>query len=117
MQHTRTKGQRPRMTAAEREAMQQEALGRARACRSAANMIAVIAEFTERGIPASEIIPGENVLTFNAWKALGRHVKRGEKGVRVCTMRPVKDDAGEVAGKAFTTAYVFHVSQTAEIVK
>jgi antirestriction protein ArdC len=113
----KTQTQRPRMTAQEREAMQLEALGRARNCRSAGNMIAVITEFVDRGIPASEITPGENVLTFNAWKALGRHVKRGEKGVKVCTMRPVTDDSGEIAGRAFTSAYVFHVSQTAEIVK
>jgi antirestriction protein ArdC len=58
------------------------------------------------------------VLTFQAWRAVGRHVRRGEDGVRVTTWIDVaetRDDAGNVARKAGRrpwSAVVFHVSQT-----
>ena len=38
-----------------------------------------------KGIPEADIKPRENVFTFDAWRALGRSVKRGEHGVRVVT--------------------------------
>ena len=41
--------------------------------------------FLTKGIAEADIKPRENVFTFNAWKALGRSVKRGEHGVRVMT--------------------------------
>jgi antirestriction protein ArdC len=49
------------------------------------NYPAIFAGFIEKGIPEYDIKPRENVFTFNAWKALGRSVKRGEHGVKVVT--------------------------------
>jgi antirestriction protein ArdC len=103
-------------------AEQQEALNRAQSCRSLVNMATVIQGFAARGIPADEIKPGENCLTYNAWLALGRHVKRGEHGVKVATMAPcTKQQRDETTGETSTvhykrpwTATVFHISQTEE---
>jgi antirestriction protein ArdC len=99
--------------------MQAEALARAVQGQSLANYPAIIAGFMERGIPANEILPRENVFTFQAWKKLGRHVKKGEKGVRVATLREmskrVRNDDGQLEDKLYTvpwSATVFHVSQT-----
>ena len=39
--------------------------------------------FAAKGIPPESILPRVNVLTFWAWKALGRSVRNGEHGVRV----------------------------------
>ena len=100
--------------------MQQEALQRARSCRSLGNMATVIREFSARGIPASEIVPGENVLTFHAWRALGRTVRKGQHGVKVTTWverskEKLDAETGErkIEGyKMPRAATVFHVSQT-----
>ncbi len=54
---------------------QLESLERARNGRSTCNELSVIVEFAARGIPESEIQPRENVLTYNAWRAVGRQVK------------------------------------------
>jgi len=104
------------MTAQE---MRQEALGRATTGQTMSNYPAIFAGFMERGIPEAEIRPRENVFTFEAWKALGRHVRRGEHGVHVSTWVPVaaKVDAqtGEEirpAGRRPKMAVVFHMSQT-----
>lgn len=86
-----------------------------------ANYPTIIRDFAARGIPVEDIRPRENVFTFNAWKALGRYVKKGEKGVAVVSFVPTsrkERDAstGEtkiVEGSRPVTAYVFHVSQTA----
>lgn len=99
-------------------AMRAEALDRARNGESFANFPAIVAGFMERGIPESEIRPRENVFTYQGWRALGRHVRRGEHGVRVVTYIPIaetRDDAGEItrpAGRRPWSAVVFHVSQT-----
>jgi hypothetical protein len=102
-----------------KQAMQQEALSRATTGQSWTNYPAIFAGFAEKGIPEDEIRPRENVLTFEAWKARGRHVRRGEHGVRVTTWieTPERRDqaTGEVtrrAGRRPWTAVVFHVSQT-----
>jgi len=106
------------MTPAERDEMQRAALARARNCSSAANVIAVTGAFAARGIPESEILPGENVLTFHAWRALGRTVRRGEHGVRVNVVIQTegKQDAAtgeaEPGRKLLRSAHVFHISQT-----
>ena len=50
---------------------------------SLSNFPAIFQGFAAKGIPESEIKPRENVFTFNAWKALGRVVRRGEHGVKV----------------------------------
>ena len=101
-----------------KQAMRAEALDRATTGQSWTNYPAIFAGFTEKGIPEAEILPRENVLTFQAWKAKGRHVRRGEHGVRVTTWIDVaetRDDSGSVvrkAGRRPWSAVVFHVSQT-----
>ncbi len=94
----------------------EEALARIQAGMSN-NDAVVVASFAARGIHPDEIEPRENVLTFKAWKAKGRHVKRGEKAVRVQVFAVVEHADPETGEKATTktcrSAYVFHVSQTA----
>jgi hypothetical protein len=87
---------------------------------------AVIA-FDAAGYDAATIYPRVTVLTFEAWKAYGRHVTKGAKAVHVPVWKPrrEKTDSGwqvvthtsksgeEKALMVQTTAYLFHVSQTA----
>jgi hypothetical protein len=94
--------------------MQQTALYRAENCRGAANLMTVFVEFQQRGIHIDDIHPGVNVLTFHAWKAKGRTVCKGEKGVQLLTWIPYTDKDGEESIRPKTT-YVFHESQTKEI--
>jgi len=101
--------------------MRQEALTRAVSGQSLTNFPAIFQGFAAKGIPESEIRPRENVFTFNAWKALGRVVRRGEHGVKVttfidCKTKETDSDTGE--RKSFRrpwTTTVFHVSQTEAI--
>ena len=103
--------------------IQAEALSRAASGQSLANVPAIIAGFTAKGIPEAEIKPRENVFTYHAWQALGRQMRRGEHGVRITTFVSFKgkEDKGnpDATGKRrtnrpwFTT--VFHVSQTDSI--
>ena len=70
-----------------------------------------------KGIDPDDIRPRENVFTYHAWRALGRQVRRGEHGVRVCTWIPMtrKDPAtGESTpiGARPKGSTVFHVTQT-----
>jgi hypothetical protein len=115
------------MTATERQQMQDEALSRATSGTSWANFPAIFAGFVAKGIPESDIRPRENVLTYEAWRALGRQVRRGEHGVKVTTFVPMDKKTGEVdpdtgeekrvkLGRRAWTAVVFHVSQTDPIV-
>lgn len=60
---------------------------------------AIIAGFAAKGIDPDTVKPRENVLTFGAWRALGRMVRKGEHGVKIGT-----------PGEWQTT--VFHISQT-----
>src|SRR5580765_6400431 len=105
------------------EQVQQEALSRAASGQSLANWPAILHGFTAKGIPESEILPRENVFTYQVWRALGRQVRRGEHGVKVVTF--VSIDRGEPeqstdvgaakrkpAGRRPWTATVFHESQT-----
>jgi len=96
----------------------QEALTRAVSGQSLTNFPAIFQGFAAKGIPESEIKPRENVFTFDAWKALGRVVRRGEHGVKVvtfidCRSKELDQDTGErkVIRRPWTTT-VFHVSQT-----
>lgn len=112
------------MTSAE---IAEQALCRARGSQATSNIMAVIVGFVEKGIPAEDINPRENVLTFWAWKALGRRVKKGEHGVRLTTWIPIAAketttdrETGEKTTDKVTrrrprTAVVFHVSQTEPI--
>ncbi len=97
--------------------IQSEALNRAQQGQSVANYAAIYEGFAAKGIAADQIAPRENVLTFHAWKALGRSVRKGEHGVKVFTFVPMtKKDAttGESVsiGRKARTTTVFHISQT-----
>lgn len=94
---------------------QTDALARATQGASFLNYPAIIQGFIEKGIAPADITPRVNVFTFNAWKAKGRSVKKGEKGVRVVTFveRAKQLDNGESIVSRFpSTTVVFHVSQT-----
>jgi hypothetical protein len=101
--------------------IQQEALSRARGNLSTSNYAAIIAGFVDKGIAPDDITPRVNVLTFHAWKAIGRVVKKGEKGIKVTTWIPInekRDASGKVTRKGGArprTATVFHISQTKPI--
>lgn len=98
--------------------LQQEALGRARGGQSVVNYAAIFDGFKEMGIQEDDIRPRENILTFHAWKALGRTVKKGEHGVKVMTWisGKRKDANGDEKGFRFPRrSTVFHVSQTQEV--
>jgi hypothetical protein len=95
-----------------------ESLKRAVSGQSFSNFPAIFAGFVAKGIPESEIKPRENVFTFEAWKALGRVVRRGEHGVKVATFierqsKETDPDTGErkIIRRPWTTT-VFHISQT-----
>jgi antirestriction factor ArdC-like protein len=98
--------------------LRQEALTRAISGQSLGNFPAIFQGFAARGIPESEIRPRENVFTYQAWKALGRQVRRGEHGVKIatfidCQSKEIDRDTGErkVIRRPWTTT-VFHISQT-----
>jgi hypothetical protein len=109
---------------ATKEQIQQEALSRAASGQSLANWPAILAGFAAKGIPETDIRPRENVFTYHAWRALGRQVRRGEHGVKVCTYvsgeceereRDAQSGEERTAKRSFRrpwTATVFHVSQT-----
>src|ERR1700723_3615694 len=67
-----------------------ESLKRAVTGQSLTNFPAIFQGFAAKGIAENEIKPRENVFTFDAWKALGRVVRRGEHGVRVGRMTESK---------------------------
>ena len=101
------------MNRTERES---EALGRARGFQSTMNYAGIIHGFMAKGIPADQIVPRENVLTYDAWRAAGRQVRKGEHGVKCVTFIPSKKrdrETGEerVSRRPWATT-VFHVSQT-----
>lgn len=91
--------------------MQKQALTRAVTGQSLMNYTAIIEGFLAKGIPEPEILPRENVFGFNAWKALGRFVRKGEHGVRICTFVPKEQKDGTTKTYPHWTT-VFHVSQT-----
>jgi hypothetical protein len=100
--------------------LQAEALSHAVSGQSLSNYPTIFTGFAAKGIPEADIKPRENVFTFNAWKALGRSVKKGEHGVKVVTFidcTPRSEDGGDGGDRPkgyrrpWTTT-VFHVSQT-----
>jgi hypothetical protein len=98
---------------------QVEALSRAVNGLSLGNYPAIFAGFAAKGIPESEVRPRENVFTYQAWRALGRQVRRGEHGVKVVTfIEYSKEDKATGEKQSFRrpwTTTVFHVSQTDSI--
>jgi len=99
-----------------KEEVRQEALNRAVSGQSYSNFPAIFQGFAAKGIPESEIKPRENVFTYEAWKALGRVVRRGEHGVKVVTFIECSKEDKETGEKqSFRRPWrttVFHVSQT-----
>ena len=99
-----------------REQERAEALTRAVSGQTMSNYPAIFQGFIAKGIPESEIRPRENVFTFDAWKALGRYVRKGEHGVKVMTFIECSKENKETGEKdSFRrpwTTTVFHVSQT-----
>lgn len=122
---SKTRTRRPRLG---RKQIETEALRNALAERSVANYEAIFEGFAEKGIPMEDVVPRENVFTYNAWRALGRQVRKGEHGVPVVTWITSKakggegaeqegqgggEQSGESAGFKFSrTVTVFHISQT-----
>jgi hypothetical protein len=105
-----------------REQERAEALTRAVSGQTMSNYPAIFQGFIAKGIPESEIRPRENVFTFDAWKALGRYVRKGEHGVKVMTFIECskKDETDAETGEKKTfhrpwSTTVFHVSQTEAI--
>jgi hypothetical protein len=98
-----------------RTELQAAALARATQGQSMANYAAIFTGFIAKGISEADILPRENVLTYNAWKAKGRQVRKGEKGVKVFTFIVV-DDGDDNSHKMARATTVFHVSQTDEVV-
>jgi hypothetical protein len=96
--------------------LQQKALENAVTGESVANYQAIFDGFTEKGIAPADILPRVNVFTFNAWKALGRVVKKDEHGVRVVTVIPYMKKDPETGERKPATkpkaTTVFHISQT-----
>ncbi len=93
-----------------------EALTRALSGQSVVNYAQIYRGFMARGIPESEIKPRDNVFTYDAWRALGRQVRRGEHGVSVftfieCTKKDEKTGEEKTYRRPWRTR-VFHVSQT-----
>ena len=101
--------------------LQAEALTRATCGLSTANYTTIVHGFMAKGIAPDEIIPRENVLTYHAWRALGRQVRKGEHGVRVLTFVPTGKEKADAAGTEGRknrsgvrpwSSTVFHISQT-----
>lgn len=102
-----------------------DAVRRIREQESQGNYPSVYEGFIAKGLAREEIQPRVNVLTFNAWKALGRIVKKGEHGVRICTIIPLPDksEVDPVSGAVRVLARsrrrivtVFHISQTEKLI-
>jgi hypothetical protein len=70
-----------------------------------------------------DVQPRVNCLTYNAWKAAGRSVKKGEKGLGVTVWIPCKDKEAKPDPKTGEarksmrpkTTYIFHIDQTQPI--
>lgn len=108
----RIKYRRQSLKQVERVAIQAAALGRAREGRTCTNDLLIIAAYAAKGIDAH---PRLDVFTFNAWKALHRHVRKGEHGVHVATYahkETIKPDGTMEEDSFPVSAVVFHVSQT-----
>ena len=104
------------LTHSSKAEVRREALMRAVSGQTMSNYPAIFQGFIAKGIPESEILPRENVFTFEAWKALGRYVRKGEHGVKVVTFIECSKENKETGEKeSFRrpwTTTVFHVSQT-----
>lgn len=100
---------------------QAEALTRALTGQTWSNYPAIFKGLTAKGISENDIQPRENVFTYQAWQALGRQVRKGERGVKILTYIPVDkkakdaDNDDETKVKHYSvprSVSVFHISQT-----
>ena len=99
----------------DKQLQQLESLQRAKNGDSLLNIPNIMRGFTAKGINPSEIIPRENVFTYNAWKALGRQVNKGEHGVKVVTYISATDKDTGLPTNLCRSSTVFHISQTTPI--
>lgn len=97
-------------------------LDRAKNGTSLKNFPIIIAGFVAMGLSESEIKPRNNVFTYQAWRAQGRQVRKGQHGVKIRTFIPVdvkeKDEKTDdvkikTVNKRRNTT-VFHITQTDE---
>ena len=98
------------------------ALDRAHTLVPNSNDAAVVMGFSARGIAVDDIIPRVNVLSFQAWLAMGRVVKKGEHGVKLTTWIPIRPKKGATPAMTDSkppktrcrpkSVSVFHISQT-----
>lgn len=109
---------RKQRNSGERDREEAEALARIQDGTSTANHATIISGFTALGIPAEDIKPRENVLTYAAWRAKGRQVSKGQHGVKVSTViekETTDAGTGETKKESFRRrAVVFHITQTYE---
>lgn len=95
--------------------MWNEALDRAENGQSTMNFEAIYDGFEAMDIDPDDIEPRDNVLTYNAWQAKGRQVRKGQHGVKITVFVPAskREDDGTVRSfKLARNVSVFHVSQT-----
>lgn len=99
--------------------IREEALDRAIHGQSLTNYPTIFDGFIAKGIPEADIRPRENVFTFNAWRAQGRCVRKGEHGVKILTFieatskrEPTDRDSEPRTYRPPWTTTVFHISQT-----
>lgn len=119
-QAQKTRKRRSNAPKLSREEVQQRALANALADKSAANYQTIVEGFMEKGIEPEDITPRVNVFTYNAWRELGRQVRRGESGVRILSMAPARSKGedgessveGEKPRMRPVPAVVFHITQT-----
>lgn len=101
-----------RLTIDEQRVKAIDAYERAQGCSK--NDARVIIECERRGF--SDAQPRRDVLTFGAWPALGRHVAKGERGMKI-TVWISRDKANPKPGESKSVCFpktttVFHISQT-----
>src|SRR5437016_12992662 len=75
---------------------------------SLGNQILALIQANQRGIPLGPL------ASFNRWKELGRHVKRGEKAIELCmpvtckrTVKEEREDGSEAEMEITLTRFVF----------
>jgi antirestriction protein ArdC len=111
---------RRRLTPEERAARNAEALGRAQSGSSEKNE--AIAEMWAMDCGYPNPVARVNLLTYGAWQALGRQVRKGEHGCKLETWIPIgdapergeRDENGKLRRQAMRRKLttVFHEAQT-----
>lgn len=124
MPTTTKRAPRRRLSESERQAQYVESLNRAQSGSSEKNEIIAECWAQSRGYenPQARV----NLLTYGAWKALRRQVRKGETGCRLETYRPVgpipkpgeTDEHGKPKRRRVipSKTHVFHESQTDPLV-